>query len=84
MLKNQNHNYVQDVFNGTKDHPGILSNWELAKKSLADADISYKGSYLDPNDIGKTIGIASSNAQKMQTGLKHIKHIANHNANKSK
>lgn len=84
ILKNQNHNYVQDVFNGTKDNPGILSNWELAKKSLADADISYKGSYLDPNDIGKTIGIASSNAQKMQTGLKHIKHIANHNANKSK
>ena len=84
ILKNQNHNYVEAVFNGTKSNDGILSNWELAKKALADADISYKGSYLDPNDIGKTIGIASSNAQEMQTGLKHIKHIANHNANKSK
>ena len=84
ILKNQNHNYVQDVFSGAKENPGILSNWELAKSALNKAEISYNGSYLDPNDIGKTIGIASSKAQEMQTGMKHIKHIANHNANKSK
>ena len=84
LLKSQSSRYVKDVFDGRKDNPGILSNWELAKKALNDADIDYKGQYLDPMDIGKTIGIAKSNAQQMQTGMKHIKHIANHNANKSK
>ena len=84
LLKSQSSRYVKDVFEGRKDNPGILSNWELAKKALNDADIDYKGQYLDPMDIGKTIGIAKSNAQQMQTGMKHIKHIANHNANKSK
>ena len=83
ILKNQNHNYVNDVFSGVKDNPGVLSNWELAKAALNKADISYNGEFLDPNDIGKTIGVASSKAQQMQTGMKHIKHIANHNANRS-
>ena len=84
ILKSQNSRYVKAVFNGTEDNPGVLSNWELAKKALSDADIDYKGEYLDPMAIGPTIGIASSKAQEMQTGMKHIKHIANHNANKSK
>ncbi len=84
ILKSQNSRYVKAVFNGTEDNPGVLSNWELAKKALADADIDYKGEYLDPMVIGPTIGVASSKAQEMQTGMKHIKHIANHNANKSK
>ena len=84
ILKSQNSRYVKAVFDGTEDNPGVLSNWELAKKALADADIDYKGEYLDPMVIGPTIGVASSKAQEMQTGMKHIKHIANHNANKSK
>ncbi len=84
ILKSQNSRYVKAVFNGTEDNPGVLSNWELAKKALSDADIDYEGEYLDPMAIGPTIGIASSKAQEMQTGMKHIKHIANHNANKSK
>lgn len=84
ILKSQNSRYVKAVFNGTEDNPGVLSNWELAKKALSDANIDYEGEYLDPMAIGPTIGIASSKAQEMQTGMKHIKHIANHNANKSK
>ena len=84
ILKSQNSKYVSDVFSGAKDNPGILSNWELAKSALNKADIGYNGDYLDPKDIGKTIGIASGNAQKAQTMLKHVKHRANRNANKSK
>ncbi len=84
ILKSQNSKYVSDVFSGAKDNPGILSNWELAKSALNKADIGYNGNYLDPKDIGKTIGIASGNAQKAQTMLKHVKHRANRNANKSK
>ena len=66
-----------------KSNPGILSNWESTKKALNDADIEYKGDYLDPKDIGPTIGQAKTNVQKMQTGMKHIKHIANHNNSKN-
>lgn len=84
ILKDQNSRYVKDVFDGKEKNDGVLSNWELAKKALADADISYSGKYLDPKDIGPTIGVASSNAQKAQTMLKHVKHRANRNANKSK
>lgn len=84
ILKSQNSKYVSDVFSGAKDNPGILSNWELAKSALNKADIGYNGEYLDPKDIGKTIGIASGNAQKAQTMVKHVKHRANRNANKSK
>lgn len=83
LLKSQSSLYVKDVFDGKKSNPGILSNWESTKKALNDADIEYKGDYLDPKYIGPTIGQAKTNVQKMQTGMKHIKHIANHNNSKN-
>ncbi len=90
LLKNQSHNYVEDVM-AAGDNPNdpnyngrIMTDWKMAEKALADANVDYAGSYLDPNDIGKTIGKASSKAQQMQTDIHHIKHRANHNANKSK
>ena len=56
--------------------------WDNLKYALNQADIKYSGEYLDPAAKGPTIGQASSNISKMQTGMKHIKHIANHQQNK--
>ncbi len=84
VKKRQKSEWARTKFvNGKFTDPHVATEWDNLRYALNQADISYSGDYLDPASKGATIGIASSNISKMQTGMKHIKHIANHNNSKN-
>lgn len=83
IKKRQKSEWTASKFvDGKFTDPHVATEWDNLKYALNQADIKYSGEYLDPAAKGPTIGQASSNISKMQTGMKHIKHIANHQQNK--